>query len=141
MNLESIVSVLTLLGIGGICGNFFRILWERKNTAILQKQEFMEKRYKAIVLLMLSCLDFEKEKIHLHESGRQYIKSLNDLKDELRMEWNNMILFASEDVLVKTHAFLQHPSQESYQKVALAMRCDLWGGKISTRKLEELSIK
>lgn len=138
MTFKNIVSILTLLGIGGLLGNYFRILWERKNTALLQKQEFKETRYKCIILLMLSCLDFEKNKQMLHQHGRTCINSLNDLKDELKIEWNNMILFSSEEVLSTMHLFIKNPSQVNFRKVALAMRRDLWGGKISTKKLEEL---
>lgn len=138
MTFENIISILALLGIGGICGHYFRILWERKNSALLQKQEFKEVRYKCMVMLMLSCLDFERNKSMLHQSGRQYIKSLTDLKEELKLEWNNMILFASDEVLTTLHLFIQNPSQNSYRNVAIAMRKDLWGGKISTKKLEDL---
>ena len=139
MNFENIISILGLLGIGGILGNYFRILWERKNTTQLQKQEFKETRYKCIILLLLSYLDFDKNKPMLQQHGREYIKTKDDLKDELVTEWNNMILFSSEEVLLKMHEFIHKPSQDCFKKVALAMRKDLWGGKISTDNLEKLA--
>ena len=138
MNFENIISVLGLLGLGGVLGTYFRILWERKNTAQLQKQEFKESRYKCIIILMLSLLDFEKSKTMLHQHGRSYINSIEDLKDELNLEWNNMFLFASSEVLERMYKFIEKPSQDNFRKVALAMRRDLWGGKISSQKLEEL---
>ena len=138
MNLESVANVLGLLGLGGLLGTYFRILWERQNIALLQKQEFKETRYKCIIILLLSYLDFEKNKPMLHQHGRQYIKTIEDLKEELQLEWNNMILFASDKVLSTMNEFIKEPTQSNFRKVALAMRKDLWSGKISSKKLEEL---
>ena len=106
MNIENVFSMLALLGIGGILGHLFRILWERKSSKLLQKQEFKETRYKCIIILMLSLLDFEKNRQMLHLHGREYIKNKEDLIYELKLEWNNMILYASEEVLQKTYIFI-----------------------------------
>ena len=125
MTLENIVSMLTLLGVGGLLGTYLRILWERKNTALLQKQEFKETRYKCIIILMLSYLDFDKNKAMLHKHGREYIRTPQDLKDELIMELNNMILFASGDVLNSMQKFIKLLSQQCFHQGALAMRKDL----------------
>ena len=138
MKLESVATVLGLLGLGGLLGTYFRILWERQNSALLQKQEFKETRYKCIIVLLLSYLDFEKNKPMLHQHGRPYIKTIEDLKEELQLEWNNMILFASNRVLSTMNKFIEKPTQSNFRLVALAMRKDLWSGKISAKKLEEL---
>jgi len=138
LTLENIVSVLALLGIGGIFGNYFRILWERKNSALLQKQEFKEVRYKCIILLLLAYIDFEKNKLHLHRHGRDDINNIQDLKDELLTEWNNMILFASEDVLSGMKQFLEKPSYEQFMNIAIDMRKDLWGWNISIDNIKRL---
>jgi len=49
-----------------------------------------------------------------------------------------MILYASDDVLKTTHDFISNPSNSSYKKAILAMRKDLWCGKLNTeiRNLE-----
>jgi len=75
---------------------------------------------------------FDKSKPMLQQHGRQYINSIEDLRDELKLEWNNMILFASSEVLTTMHAFIESSSPKNYKTVALAMRKDLWGGKVST---------
>lgn len=59
---------------------------------------------------------------------------------ELKTEWNNMILYASDEVLLKSHVFLNKPSHENYKKLAIEMRKDLWGGKIS-REIEKLNFE
>jgi hypothetical protein len=140
MNFENFITFLSLLGVGGLLGNYFRILWERQNKAQIQKQEFKEARYKCVIILLLSYLDFAKNKTMLHQHGRQYINSIEDLRYELKLEWNNMILFALSEVLTTMHIFIENPSQQSFRNVALAMRKDLWGGKISTEDIEKLNL-
>ena len=121
MNLENVVTILGLLGLGGLLGNYFRILWERQNKALLQKQEFKETRYKCIIVLLMCYMDFDKNKQMLHLQGRSYIESIDDLKYDLKLEWNNMILYGSAEVLETTYDFLSNPSEPSFRNVALAM--------------------
>jgi hypothetical protein len=139
MTIENAIAALSLLSIGGLLGNYFRILWERKNSALLQKQEFKETRYKCIIMLMLGALDFEKSKPALNKHGRNFI-TRDDLLDELEAEWHNMILFASDEVLTGTHEFISDPTHETYRKASLAMRKDLWGGKLS-KSIRSLTFK
>ena len=138
MNIENVSTILGLLGLGGLLGTYFRILLERKNTAQLQKQEYKEVRYKCIMILAMSLLDFERNKYLLHQNNREYIKTPKDLVAELKIEWNNMILFASDEVLSTMHEFIENPSQDSFRIFALAMRKDLWGGKISLKNIEKI---
>ncbi len=138
MNFENVSTILGLLGLGGLLGTYFRILWERRNTALLQKQDYKEVRYKCVIILAMTLLDFEKNKFLLHQNNRAYIKTPEDLISELKIEWNNMILFASDEVLSTMHEFISKPSKEVFRKFALAMRKDLWGGKISLKNLDKL---
>jgi hypothetical protein len=140
MNFENVSTILGLLGLGGALGTYLRVLWERKNSVLLQKQEFKEVRYKCIIILSLSLLDFDKNKYLLHQNKREYIKTPQDLISELKIEWNNMILFASEEVLLSMHAFIKNPSTECYRRMAIDMRKDLWGGKISSKNIENLDL-
>ncbi|NTU49814.1 MAG: hypothetical protein HGA87_02800 [Desulfobulbaceae bacterium] len=58
MTINEIIPILSLLGIGGIVGAFFNSFWERSKTISLQKQEYKEKRYLAIILLMYGFLEY-----------------------------------------------------------------------------------
>ena len=127
MTFENALTALGLLGVGGVVGTYLRILWERKKEAQLHKQDFKETRYKCVILLMYATLDFDKHGPLLRQHGRNF-DDFDALHDELLTEWHNMILFASEDVLVKVHEFINTPSIESFRRSALAMRADLWGG-------------
>lgn len=139
MTIEDIIKVIGLLGLGGLLGTYFRILWERRNKALIQKQEFKETRYKCIILLMRGALDFDMEKPKLNQHGRNF-QSLEELLNEIKTEWYNMILFASEEVLTESYVFICKPSEVAFRKAALAMRRDLWGGKFSAH-LEQLTFK
>jgi hypothetical protein len=138
MTFENIISVISLLGIGGLLGAYFRILWERNNAILLQKQDFKEVRYKCIIILALAYLDFDKNKFLLQQNNREYIKKPEDLLNELKVEWNNMILFASEEALREFDSFIKKPSYGAYKKVAAALRKDLWGGKLKSDFIEDL---
>ena len=137
MMINELIPILSLLGLGGVIGAFFNSIWERNKTISLQKQEYKETRYKAIILLMYGFLEY-KDSADFLIIHRPDLKSKEKLFLELKTEWNNMILYASDEVLLKSHAFLNNPTQEVYRKVAIAMRKDLWGGKIN-KNIESLN--
>lgn len=130
MNIENVLSVLGLLGVGGLLGTWLQVFLQRKSSALLQKQEFKETRYKCIIILMYTALDYGKRGSGLAKFGRSF-SSEDDVLDELQVEWHNAILFASEDVLREMHAFIREPTVKLFKQAAIAMRKDLWGGKSS----------
>ena len=130
LTVENVLSALGLLGIGGLLGTYLRIVWERKNSAQLQKQEFKDTRYKCIIMLMYTMLDFDKRSKGLDKFGRNF-GTKEELLDEIKAEWHNAILFASDEVLEDLHNFIKTPSSDLFKKSALSMRKDLWGGNLS----------
>ncbi len=136
MTIENVLSILGLFGLGGVFGTYLRIIWERKTHALLKKQEFKDTRYKCLIMLMYTVLDFEKRGAGLKEFGRNF-RSREDVLDELKAEWYNAILFASDEALKSIYTFISQPSAASFKRAALAMREDLWGGKTSA-SLESL---
>jgi len=128
--MENILTVLGLLGVGTIIGSFFTKRWERSNTIKLQQQDFKFSRYKVIILLMYSALDFQKEKHNLKKHNRDF-DTIEQLLDELKAEWHNMILFASDHALKTTHEFINSPDSKNFYRAASALRKDLWGSKTS----------
>jgi hypothetical protein len=130
MTVENGMSVLGLLGVGGILGNYFQFLWNRRNAEFSKLHEFKEARYKCIIILMYGLLNFAKNRENLKGAGRDF-ESQDDLREELRTEWHNMLLFASEDALHSVQAFIEAPTADTFKAAAVAMRGDLWGGKIS----------
>ena len=87
---------------------------------------------------MYGLLDFDKEKGKLKKHGRDFANAA-DLVDELKTEWNNMLFYAADDVLKTFQDFINRPDPENYRRCALAMRKDLWGGKVSL-KFEDITL-
>lgn len=138
MNFENVISIISILGIGGVLGAYFKSLWDKNSTIALQKQEYKEVRYKCIMILMLVYLDFENKRWLLEQNNRSYIKTSENLMNELKTEWNNMILYASEDVLKGFDKFIKDASHDNYKELAIYMRKDLWGGKIKADFIKNL---
>ena len=90
----------------------------------------MELRYKATMLLMYTSLDFDNE-IRCLRIHRPDINTFEELRDELKTEWNVMFLYASDEVIKTSYDFISDPSVSSYKNVVMAMRKDLWGGKLN----------
>ncbi|HEV2355505.1 MAG TPA: hypothetical protein VGR89_14750 [Puia sp.] len=134
----AVISAVISFGMGTVLGTYLKIRWERSNSAQLQKQEYKTTRYKAISLLMYSLLDFDKNKPMLQKHGRHFADA-GDLVDELKTEWNNMLLYASDEALKAVQDFIKKPGQESFRRGALAIRKDLWGGKVSL-KIEDITL-
>jgi hypothetical protein len=126
---QTIVSAIGLLGIGGVVSSYLTILWQRHSAFQQKKDEFKATRYKATVVLMFGYLQGAKSIEHLNQHGRAF-KSKNEILEEVIIEWLNMVLFASDDVLKDLQEFILDPSSETYFRAALAMRKDLWGGRV-----------
>ncbi len=121
--------IIIILGILGICVwilIFVIIVSVRQFIAFPRKKNFKETRYLYIVSLFHVYLDFEKNKCMLHQYGRPDIETIEDLNSELVKEMNNMILFASNEVLSNMESFIENPSQKTFHKTATAMQLDMW---------------
>lgn len=78
---------------------------------------------------MFGYLQGAKSIEHLNQHGRSF-HSKNEILEEVIVEWLNMVLFASDNVMAELQEFILKPSSETYFRAALAMRKDLWGGKV-----------
>lgn len=96
------------------------------------QHDFKNVRYKAIILLANALLDFEKHLPELKKHGRDFI-SKEQLVEELKIERNNMILFASDQAIKTLSEFVSEPSENNYYEFAIAMRKDLYGLKTKIR--------
>ena len=70
---------------------------------------------------------------------RPDIKSREALYNELKAEWTNMVLYASDKVILSMKRFLESSGKTTFNEMVLAMRKDLYG--IRTRlKMENLNL-
>jgi hypothetical protein len=128
MTAQEIISIIGLIGIGGILKSIFNLFINNKKQKSETQHQFKETRYKAIILLIYAYINYEKEKNKII-SHRPDINSKDLLYDEIYAEWINMTLFASDEVILKMKNFLDNPVNDSFNKTILSMRKDLYGIK------------
>jgi hypothetical protein len=130
---EIMISAIGFIGIGGILKSFLDFIIENKKRKDDSKQQFKETRYKAIILLMHSLINYEKEKNNLL-IHRPNIQSKEELSDELYAEWINMSLYASDKVILKMKEFVVNPNNTNFNCTILEMRKDLYSIKTKLKE-------
>lgn len=136
MDLEIALSVLGLLGIGGIIGSYFQHVFNQRHETELKIQEINEQRYRS-TLVWMRCLLSPKSIAHFQfENPVQMNQILSSFKNESDVKsyarskiieyYYNGVLYAPDKVVLKIKSFIQKPSEIAYTEVAIAMREDLW---------------
>lgn len=138
MIIKDIVSVIGLIGIGGLLKSAFDFFIGNQNRKSQSKHEFKQLRYKTIILLCFTFLYYDREKptLLIH---RPDLKSKDDLHNEIFAEWNNMMLYASDKVISALREYLKNSNQEYYNRLIISMRKDLYGIRTKV-KSEDLII-
>jgi len=126
MTASEIISLIGLIGIGGILKSLFDMFIDKRKIKSEKKQEFKETRYKAIILFCHAHINYEMEERSL-AVHRPDIKSKEDLFDELKVEWMNMALYASDKVILAMKKFIETSNRTTFNELVLAMRKDLYG--------------
>jgi len=68
---------------------------------------------------------------------RPDLSTLEDVRQELKTELLNALLFANDDVIRCLSEFIREPSHGLYLRTVTAMRKDLWG---KTTKITEKDV-
>lgn len=129
---QNIISAVGLIGIGAIIKSIIDSYLKSREVKDQAQHEFKSSRYKVIILLANAMLDFEKHKSDLLKHGRTF-SDKSQLEDELKTERNNMILFASDQVIRSLNLFIADPTEDNYFILAINMRKDLYGLKTKLR--------
>ncbi|MFY7666891.1 hypothetical protein [Flavobacterium sp.] len=132
---EIIIKALGLMSIGGVINYFFVESKKRKDQS---RHEIKEVRYMAILLLSYSLVNYEKEKDKLKRQKPE-ITSKEELIDEIKLEWFNMTLYASDLVIKTMKKFIENPNEEALNKLVFVMRKSLYNVK-TTLSPEDLSL-
>lgn len=134
---EEIIAILGIVGIGGIIATSLTYIFEKRKQIKFSEQKEKEKRYMAIVIQMRIVVEPDQMKYVKHL--RPDLLALEDWKNEVRAEWFNLLLFASDDVIKSLKEFILKPENATYAKTVIAMRKDLWNKKTSL-KPEEINL-
>jgi hypothetical protein len=134
MSFEIILSILGLLGVGGIIGSYLQYLWNQKRDTELKIQALNENKYRSTLIFMRCVLKptniqqfIIEDPYFPKEESEEIIKNYSLKK--LTETYYNSILYASDDVLISEKEFLRQPSESTFFKTAIAMRKDLWKKK------------
>ena len=145
MSLETALSILGLLGIGGIIGSYFQYIWNQKRQTEEKIQGLNENKYRSSLIFMRCALEPKNyQQFDIEDPLFPRGKSDNHIKDycmiKLKEFYYNSILYASDEVLKYQKLFLEDPSELNYFNAALAMRRDLWKRKTKA-DLNDLILK
>ncbi|MDO8633743.1 MAG: hypothetical protein Q7K34_00430 [archaeon] len=145
MDLQTIISILSLLGLGGIIGGYIQHLLNQRKETELRIQSLNEDKYRSTLVFMRCVLKPENmNQFNIHDPHMQSLKKKEEIKkyamEKLTEFYYNSILYASDGVLRKFKQFMIEPSEYNFMESAIAMRKDLWkkGTKI---KLNQISLK
>jgi hypothetical protein len=145
MDIQTIISVLGLLGIGGIIGSYLQHLWNRKRETESRIQNLNENKYRSTLVFMRCVLKPENvEQFNIEDPNIQKLRNTNEIKEYAKTKlieyYYNSILYASDEVLRKIKQFIDSPSESNFMKTAIAMREDLWKKKTKS-DLKTLSLE
>ena len=140
MTTQEIISAIGLIGLGGLLKGLLDFFIADRKRKSETKHQFKETRYKAIILLCYTYVNFEREGTTIIVQ-RPDIDSKDRLFNELNAEWINMTLYASDKVLLAMKNFLKSGEESEFNELIIAMRKDLYGIKtkmtIGNLRLEE----
>lgn len=137
MTTQEIISAIGLIGFGGLLKGLLDFFIADRKRKSETKHQFKETRYKAIILLCYTYVNFEREGTTIIVQ-RPDIDSKERLFNELNAEWINMTLYASDKVLLSMKSFLESGKESEFNELIISMRKDLYGIKtnISIRNLK-----
>ncbi|MFH1189664.1 MAG: hypothetical protein V1682_03125 [Candidatus Omnitrophota bacterium] len=127
--IQIIFSALTLLGVGTIVGGYITFLLDKKKEREFKVLEQKEKRYKSCLLYMDAF--FEPKNIKYLSSRQPDIETAQDIIEYLKMEYHEMVLYASKATILSVKLFIENPTYVNFLKTILTMRQDL-----TTKKMD-----
>ena len=98
ISLELLLSFLTAIGLGSILGAYFQYKFQYKKELKNQEHEGKNKRYGAIIIQMLTVLQYDKHGTRFTKNHRPDLNTREDFIDELKSELLNGIVFANDNV-------------------------------------------
>ncbi len=142
VDIQTIVPVLGLLGLGGVIGSYFQYLWNQKNETDLKIQNLNENKYRSTLVFMRCILKPENiGQFDIPDPNIHNLKNCEDVKTYTKQKliefYYNSFLYASDDVLTKLKEFIENPTEINFAETAISMRKDLWkkGTKVNIEAL------
>ena len=122
--LQITISLATLFGVGGIIGGYTTFKLNKAKELEFKLREQKQKRYKSTLLFMDAYL--KPDNITYLRRIHEALRDKNDVREWLKAEYHEMVLYASKDVVIAVRDFVNKPSDKTFVITLLAMRKDLW---------------
>ncbi len=123
--------IIVVAIIGGIFGSIITYLvkffFDKNKERFLSELQQKEKRYKCTMIFMECYLHPKNIKFLQAKSPEN--QTVKDIKETLKVEYAETLLFAPDDVVRSLKSFIESPSEEKYYETIKLMRKDLWGKK------------
>ena len=136
MTIELLLTIIGILGLGTVIGAYFQSNFQHSKELKMDNHKFKRNRYGSILIQMLTLLDPK----HLDKVSkiRPDLMNIEDLREELKKELLNAVLYANDDVIKSLSTFNKNPNYESYLNTVSSMRKELWGKntRISSKDLD-----
>jgi hypothetical protein len=144
MDIQTVVSIIGLLGIGGLTGAFFNSIFEKRKIFEVKNHEIKENRYRSTLIWLRILL--KPNSVNQFELNDPCVPRTNNIETikkyafaKLQEFYYNSLLYASDGVLKSIRLFCDIPNETHYFQTALEMRKDLWGK--STKELSRLNFE
>ncbi|HEY60128.1 MAG TPA: hypothetical protein G4N92_05535 [Anaerolineae bacterium] len=135
MDTQTILSILGLLGIGGIVGSYIQYALNQKGDITKEVRILNEDKYRSILVFMRCILDptavnqfgfSNKDEVNLNKIKDDTEKIIAYAKSKLKEYYYHSFLYASDNVINEIENFIETPNEDNFIKTANAMRKDLW---------------
>jgi len=146
MEVETIITVLTSLGIGGFIGSYLQHLWNQKQETESRIQSDNRGHYESNLVWMRIVIkpemveNFNVARLDPLLSKQKNPSEIRKLAENRLTEfYYSSMLFSPDYVLTAMKEFIKNPTEANFMKSAIAMRKDLWKKKTKVN-LESLSL-
>ncbi|WP_411032415.1 hypothetical protein [Spongiimicrobium sp. 3-5] len=122
---ENILVALISFGLGSVATLFIKYILDKKREKSASEFEHKIRRYKSAMIFMNVYL--KPDNMMFIRDSHPDITSKDNLKETLKAEYYEMLLYAPDDVIKNVRDFISSPSNGQFIKTVKSMRKDLWG--------------
>ena len=124
---ENILIALISFGFGSVASLIIKYVLDKKAEKSEAEFEHKIRRYKSAMIFMNVYLN--PGNIVFVKNSHPDIETKEDIKETLKAEYYEMLLYAPDDVIENVKEFISTPSNKQFIKTIKSMRKDLWGNR------------
>lgn len=134
---ENILVAIISFGFGSVASLIIKYLLDKKREKSTSEFEHKIRRYKSAMIFMNVYL--KPDNMMFIRDSHPDISSKDDIKETLKAEYYEMLLYAPDKVIENVRDFIASPSNKQFIKTVKSMRMDLWGNRTKLKE-ENLEI-